>query len=240
LVAVSTHLRLDVLGGFSMKIGDEALHLPGNAQRLIAFVALQLRPVSRARIAFTLWPDRTEAHAFGSLRSALFELRRPGHDLLRVSDTHAELDPALAVDAHDLLSLVDSIRSDASAWVESAPGRELLEAELLPDWYDDWVLVARERFLELRVESLETLCRAQIEAGMPAEAIATGLSALRADSSRESTTRLLIEAQLALGNRAQALAHYRRLELSLCELGLLPSAATIALLPSIVTSLTLG
>jgi DNA-binding SARP family transcriptional activator len=124
--------------------------------------------------------------------------------------------------------------------VESSRGRDLLEAELLPEWYDDWVLVERERFLELRIESLETLCRAQLDAGMPAEAVATGLAALRADSTRETTTRLLIAAQLALGNRAQALAHYRRLEMSLRELGLLPSALTMALLPSIVTSLTLG
>src|SRR5262249_38309082 len=67
--------RLALLGGFSLSRGGEELRLPGSAQRLVAFLALQERPVPRRRIAFTLWPDASERHANGSLRAALFRLR---------------------------------------------------------------------------------------------------------------------------------------------------------------------
>ncbi len=240
LVAAPSHLRLSMLGGFSLTAGSDVARLPRNAQRLLAYVALQRRPVSRDRIAFSLWPGGTEAHALGSLRTALFELRRPGHDAVEATDGHLQLSPGLAVDVHDLLSLVDRIRSGWAGGGEPLVPRELLEAELLPEWYDDWVLVERERYLELRVEALETLCRAQLKAGRTAEAVSTGLAAVRVDPTRESSTRLAIAAQLAVGNRAQAMAHYRRLEEALRELGLAPSAVTSALVSGLATSLTLG
>jgi DNA-binding SARP family transcriptional activator len=239
-VAASSQRRLSLLGGFSLTAAGEVVRLPGNAQRLLAFVALQGRAVSRARVAFTLWPDGTEAHAYGSLRSALFELRRPGHDLLRVNESQAQLAPGVAVDAHELLALLDVIGSGWTAGLEPAVPRRLLEAELLTEWYDDWVQVERERWLELRLQALETLCRLQLDAGLPSEAVATGLAAVRADPTRESSARLVIAAQLAMGNQAQAMAHYRHLEAGLRELGLVPSAVTMALVSSIASSLTLG
>lgn len=35
-----------------------------------------------------------------------------------------------------------------------------LAGELLPDWYDDWVLIERERFRQLRLHALDALCEA--------------------------------------------------------------------------------
>jgi SARP family transcriptional regulator, regulator of embCAB operon len=240
LVAPSAQLRLSVLGGFSLRAADRSVRLPGTAQRLLAFVALERRPMPRDRVAFTLWPNGTEAHAHGSLRTAIFELRRPGYDLLRLTDGEAQLAPGLAVDLDDMLSLVDLIRAGGVHDALEAAGRDLLEADLLPGWYDDWVIARQERHRELRIQTLEHLCRAHLDAGQYADAVSTGSAAVRADPTRDSSTRLTIAAYLATDNVAQAVAQYRRLEDRLRELGLVPSPRTTALITSIAGTLTLA
>jgi DNA-binding SARP family transcriptional activator len=238
LVGASAQLRLNVLGGFSLRSADATVHLPRSAQRLLAFVALQRRSVPRDQVAFTIWPDVTETHAYGSLRTALFELRRPGHDLLRVTGGDAHLAPGLMVDLEEMLSLVDRIRAEGIRGPLPAVERDLLEADLLPGWYDDWVIAQQEGHRELRVQTLERLCRAQMDAGRYADAVATGSAAVRADPTRDSSARLIIAAHIATGNDAQAIVQYHRLEDHLRELGLTPSARTTALIASIAGTLT--
>lgn len=240
VASASTQLRLDILGGFSLREADRTVHLPGTAQRLLAFVALQRRPVARDHVAFTLWPDGSEAHAHGSLRTALFELRRPGHDLIRVVDGETSLAPDVAVDLEEMLSLVDVIRAHDGRGALPVVERDLLEADLLPGWYDDWVVAQQDLHHELRIDMLERLCRAQLDAGRYAEAVATGSSAVRADPTRDSSSRLTIAAHLATGNDAQAVVVYHRLEDRLREFGLVPSPRTSALIASIAGTLTLA
>jgi DNA-binding SARP family transcriptional activator len=240
LVSASAQLRLNVLGGFSLRSADRAVHLPGAAQRLLAFVALQRRPVARDQVAFTLRPDVSETHAHGSLRTALFELRRAGRDLLCVTGTDLHLGPGLVVDLEEMLALVDMIRADRIRGALSGVEKDLLEADLLPAWYDDWVIAQQERHRELRVQALERLCTAQMEAGRYADAVSTGSAAVNADPTRDSSARLIIAAHIATGNDAQAIVQYRRLEDRLRELGLVPSARTSALVASIAGTLTLA
>jgi len=42
---------------------------------------------------------------------------------------------------------------------------ETFVGDLLPDWYDDWVLIERERFRQLRLRALEALCERLPRAG---------------------------------------------------------------------------
>ena len=240
LAGASTQFRLDILGGFSLRAADRTVHLPRTAQRLLAFVAIQRRPVARDQVAFALWPDGSEAHAHGSLRTALFELRRPGHDLLRVVDGDASLGPDVVVDLEEMLSVVDMIRTHEGRGALPVIERDLLEVDLLPGWYDDWLVAHQERHRELRILALERLCRAEMDAGRYAEAVSTGAAAVRADQTRDSSTRLTIAAHLATGNDAQAIALYRRLEGHLREFGLAPSPRTTALIASIAGTLTLA
>src|SRR5580765_8556363 len=76
--------ELVLMNGFSLRSRGTVQRLSASAQRLVALVALQGRSVTRRRAAFTLWPDSSEAHAYGSLRTALFRLRSvcPGESLL--------------------------------------------------------------------------------------------------------------------------------------------------------------
>jgi DNA-binding SARP family transcriptional activator len=219
------HSQLVMMDGFSLRSGGAIRRLPASAQRLVAFVALQGRAVSRQRAAFTLWPDASETHAYGSLRTALFRLRAvcPGGSVLESRDDF-ELSASVGVDVRRVYELAARIESLGDRAGEAKELGLLLEGgELLPDWYEDWVLVERERFHELRVRALETLCELHLASGEMAAAIGCASAAVRADPLRESSRRMLIHALLVEGNRVEALAHHSQFRQLLEPLGLVPS-----------------
>jgi len=107
----------------------------------------------------------------------------------------------------------------------------VLAEELLPDWYDDWVLEERESLRHLRLLALEAAANTLIGARSYPEAARAAIAAVRADPLRESSTRLLIRAYLAAGNLAEALHQFRAFRLRLArELGLEPSPQMMELM----------
>ena len=84
-----------------------------------------------------------------------------------------------------------------------------VSGEILPDWYDDWLLIERERFRQLRAHALERLCERLTAAGRFGEAMEAGLAAVKDEPLRESAHRAVIRVCLAEGNRADALRQYR-------------------------------
>ena len=213
------------MDGFSLRADGVIRRFPLSAQRLLAFVALQGRAVSRQRAAFTLWPDATETHAYGSLRTALFRLRAvcPGGSVLKTREDF-ELSASVGVDVRRVYELAATLDSPGDRAKEARELEVLLDSgELLPDWYDDWVLVERERFHEMRVRALETLCQSHLVSGEVTAAIGCASAAVRADPLRESSRRMLIGALLVEGNPVEALAHHRQFRELLHPLGLKPS-----------------
>ena len=80
--------------------------------------------------------------------------------------------------------------------------------ELLPDWYDDWVMIERERLRQLRLHALEIVCRRLAAMRLFGPAVDAGLAAVLDEPLRESAQRALIEAHLAEGNRSEAIRQY--------------------------------
>jgi DNA-binding SARP family transcriptional activator len=228
-------VRLGLLGAFDLNIAGDTVSLPMNGQRLLAFLALQGRSLTRSFVAGSLWLDSTDDRAAGSLRSALWRLRRQGQLVEANGEkiglvSHAAVDVTAAVaQAHRLLDPA----SDDCPRLDDV----LLRDDLLPDWYDDWVAVERERFRELRVHALERLCDRLIASKRFGEAIETGLAVARSEPLRESAHRMLIRIHLAEGNRGEALAQYRRFRALLHdELGLEPSPEMAALVATVTVS----
>jgi DNA-binding SARP family transcriptional activator len=215
---------------FELSCAGEPVPLPVSAQRLLAFLALRARPQSRMHVAFTLWPGASEAHAYGSLRSALFRLQATGCRLVRVTKDQLELAPEVSVVFRERIAAAERVlagEDDAEA-IGFDPA--YLTGELLPDCYEDWVLIERARYHELRLRALEALCDRELRAGRVPRAVAAGLAAVRVDPLRDSARRALIRAHLAEGNNAEALAQYRDFELQLSDqLGLQPSSEMIKL-----------
>jgi Bacterial transcriptional activator domain len=97
--------------------------------------------------------------------------------------------------------------------------------DLLPDWYDDSLVVERERLRELRVRALERVCEPFTALRSFGPAIEAGLAAVHSEPLRESAHRSLIGVYLAEGNQAEALRAYRAYrDLLHYELALEPSA----------------
>ena len=113
----------------------------------------------------------------------------------------------------------------------------MLRDDLLPDWYDDWLAFERERFRQLRIHALESLCERLIALERFGEAIETGLAVVTAEPLRESAHRILIRIHLAEGNGAEALGQYRRFRALLHdELGLEPSPEMRTLVAAVTDS----
>jgi hypothetical protein len=71
--------------------------------------------------------------------------------------------------------------------------------ELLPGWYEDWVLVERKRLRQLRMHALEALAEKLTEAGRYGVAMPAAYAAVRADPVRESAHRAVVRVHLAEG-----------------------------------------
>jgi DNA-binding SARP family transcriptional activator len=216
-------VQLGLLRGFELRRGGGLVDLPLSAQRVIAFLALHDRPLQRLYVAGNLWLDSSEERANASLRTALWRLGRPSCQLVESSTTHLALAPHVAVDVRDARDAAQRLIEHTEP--TNASVRTLYGAgELLPDWYDDWVLIERERFRQLRLHALERLCEEHTAAGRFAEAAEAGLAAVEGEVLRESAHRVLIKLYLAEGNLGEALRQYRFFRGVLNEqLGLEPS-----------------
>lgn len=214
-----TGLRLEILGSFALRNGGDALVVPMDAQRLVAFLALHPHPLPRPYVAGRLWPNKTDARALGSLRSALCRGNSQGRGLVETIDNRVVLGKDVAVDFREASALAHRLVTGVQETVDEVEA-SLLAPELLPGWYDEWLATEREVFRELRVHALERAAAAALAHGRLGAALEATLAAIAADPVRESAHRLLIEVFLAEGNASKALRHYRQIHQ---ELGMQPS-----------------
>jgi DNA-binding SARP family transcriptional activator len=179
------------------------------AQRLVALLAVHDRPLLRAFVAGTLWPDKTDVRSLANLRSVLWRLRRPEDDLVQSCGSHIKLADTVDVDVRRLVRL----STDLLTGSDVAPSRETIQVltagEFLPGWYDDWVLGERERLRQLLQHAMEAMCTRLTELNRHGEAVDVGLAAVAADPLRESARAALIAAHFAEGNVVEAIRQYR-------------------------------
>ena len=200
-------VRLSLLSAFALECDGETVHLPSTAQRVLAFVALHRRAVRRSYVAGSLWLDSPEERAYANLRSALWRLRRDGSRLVDVDGSELALARGVVVDLRVREELARGVvaGTQSGGTVDAA----LFEGDLLPDWYDDWVVIEREHYRQLRLHALDSLCERLTAAGRLDEALEAGLAAVAGEPLRESAQRALIRVHLAEGNRGEAIRQYR-------------------------------
>jgi DNA-binding SARP family transcriptional activator len=213
-------LRLELIGGFRLLRDGSPVALMADAQRLMAYLALN-GPAARLVTAGTLWPEVTEARALGSLRTAVWRCNRAVGGLV-TSHRHG-------------IELSDRVRSDVADLLDSGHDSPFTRSDppcgdLLPGWYDDWVLFERERLRHRRLHALERAAAELTAAGHFAASLERALSAVRTDPLRESARRAVIAVHLAQNNLAEAMREYRRFRaLLLDQLGIEPSEDLAAL-----------
>jgi DNA-binding SARP family transcriptional activator len=227
--------ELHLLSGFAVIVGDRTIPLISSAQRLLAFLAMQARSVSRGYVAGVLWPDTSMIKANANLRSTLWRAQRSCGELIDASSQQLTLAAGVIVDVHRAQAYARRLL-DHRTRCDDIPGASVvadLTADLLPDWHDDdWVLVEREQYHQLRLHALEALCERLTAIGRFGQAVDAGLAAVRAEPLRESAHEALMKAHLAAGNRWEAVRQYDRCRCLLRdELGLEPSPQVQRLLP---------
>jgi DNA-binding SARP family transcriptional activator len=219
-----------VLGGLSVTCGDARLAVPPGSRRLLAHLALHPAGVDRRSAAGLLWPAVGEARAAGNLRSALWRLQQVGCPLVEAELSVLRLREDVEVDLRRLEAWAARVLAGTPEPEDLAvdPG-PIAELELLPGWYDDWLLAVRER-LQLRLlHALEALSRLLREAGRPAAAVEAVHVAVLAEPLWESGQRALIEAHQAAGDWVAARRQYDAFRSILRrEIGVEPSAELTA------------
>lgn len=240
-IQITGHMRLEGPGGVA-----EASDLPGRQGRLVlAVLGLEERAVPREVLAERLWPtaptrswERDLSAVVSKLRAVLartgldelvtirsdgasYELAGPGLqeqvDVRRARGAADDLEAALAVD--DVTAA-----AWAAAEVLAVTARPLLAGEDAA-----WIDEARAELARLRVRALEGAARAALARGLDDAAREHLRDALELDPFRESAHRLLMDVELAAGNRGEAVRAYERLrELLATELGVDPAPETEA------------
>lgn len=177
--------------------------------------------------------------AHSSLRSAVARLDPAAERALVVTATHLRLSDSVRVDlweseslAHKLvgphtsLKILDSVSKDLDA----------LSADLLPGWYEDWVILEAENWRQLRLHALDAFAQELSERGSYGDATFAAQAAVQADPMRESARAALIKVHIAEGNISEALIEFARYKETLMnELNLEPTPGLKTLLDEYLT-----
>jgi len=215
-------------------------------QELLSYLLIHRdRPHSREALASLLWGDTSTEKSKKYLRQALWHL----HAALNCDSRNTS--EVLMVD-HDWLSLnpcsnlwtdvADFERAFAAA--EGIPGRQLdaekalllkdavtlYNDDLLPGYYQDWILFERERLQNMYLLMLDKLLVYLQFRGEYEKAQGYGATILRYDPARERTHRQLMHLYSLAGDRTSALRQFERCAHALNqELGVKPERKTVEL-----------
>jgi DNA-binding SARP family transcriptional activator len=228
-------LRLALIGGFVLWQGSRELEIASSGQRLIALLALSDRPVGRPSVAGTLWPDVSTGRSLADLRTTLWRVKQSSdHVIVASTSSLLGLNTDVEVDVRNLVVFARRLNHAGTASgtmnLDSVSLAELT-GDLLPDWYDNWLLDKREELRQTRLHALENVARGLSACGRHAEAIQTALAAIRLEPLRETAHRTLIETHLAEGNWSEACRQFHRCrQLFWEELGVEPSESMRLLL----------
>lgn len=230
---------LRLLGAWRLLSNGQPAHVSSRQQRLLTALALT-GARSRVAVAGLLWPAHTDAHAAGNLRATLWHISHELPGVLADTDGLLSISPQVDVDLWNLRTSVKDL--SAGTLPPSADlVEQLKDAELLPGWYEDWVLFEQEHVQRLRLSALDRLASELLDRGDLELAAAAATSAVGIEPLRESSHRLLIESLLAAGNVAAAIRDFNTYQANLqAECSATPSKALVDLVAAARTDGTDG
>jgi DNA-binding SARP family transcriptional activator/tetratricopeptide (TPR) repeat protein len=256
-----TMLRVHLFGGLKLAWDDDPLPtIPGpTARSLFAYlVTYRDRSHTRDLLAGTFWPDLPDATARRRLSKALWQIRRTfrlAPDAGRQSRSGGirslpvalvteggtvQINPSLSLwlDAEEFEQQVIDSRQQAFGPAVDGLLRAvgLYRGGFLAGYYHDWVLVERERLLEMLLEALSRLVVGYKVQGELASALRYARRLVAEEPWREEAHREVMQLCHLLGEDAEALKQFETCCQSLArELGAEPSPETVALADEIAT-----
>jgi predicted ATPase/DNA-binding SARP family transcriptional activator len=226
-------LEVRLLGQFEVRRDGAPIVVASRpAQSLFAFFLLNPGVEHRReKLAGLLWPEATEQNARSNLRHALWQLRAA----IEAKKSRRVTQPHLLVDD---ISIAWNTKSeywlDASAILagalENAPSDDQIKAldqyrgELLPGFYDDWVVLERERLRSVYEQRMTRLLDRLQEEGRWATVVEAAERWIALGLVPEAAYRAMMIAYSQLGDRSKVAGTWQRLVETLRkELGVEPS-----------------
>jgi SARP family transcriptional regulator, regulator of embCAB operon len=236
--------QLQLLGAWALCRDGMPVPIRHREQRLLAALALNGgRP--RHYIAALLWPESTDNRAAGNLRAAAWNLDRAAPGLLIHDRTHMQLADGVSVDVGHLMDAAHDLLTPRTLGGGEVDYLGLLHTlsreELLPGWYDDWLMFERSRLQELRQQALEQLSDLLSERGDVPAALQAAHAAVAIEPLRESAQRSLIKVHIRAGNHSDAVRCYADFRSRIRgELGVGPSHQLESLVSPLVGTMPPG
>ncbi|CCH78453.1 Transcriptional regulator, SARP family [Nostocoides japonicum T1-X7] len=232
-------LRVEVMYQFRVLAAGRVVTLPIACEQVVARLVVEDRPCPRPALARGSWPDRSDRDAGALLRRALWRVNRDVPGLLEGDGRQVGLATGVDIDLAEVQRLSEAVNQGAPP--ASAHAVRLLQGDLLPQWSEPWLEAPRESLRQVRLHTLESLARNDLDAGRPVGALLASLAAVGIDPLRESAHRIVISAHLAEGNVSEAYRHYAQYrDLLWAEMRLRPSARLEGMLSDGAQVLPLG
>jgi DNA-binding SARP family transcriptional activator/pimeloyl-ACP methyl ester carboxylesterase len=241
-----TALHVQLTGELRVEADDRVLdasRLGGERARLVfALLVLERgRPLTRDELADVVWEERLPPTWRPALRNVLTQVRAfvrdaglgvevvsdaPGCYRLRCPGGEVEVD--LETMERSLEQARAALKADdpAAALELAAAAREVARRPFLPGLEGSWIHDVRVRQRYALAAALEVMGEAALRRD-PSAAVGRARELIELDPVSEEGYRLLMRAQLAAGNRAEALTAYTACRAALVDaLGVEPSADT--------------
>jgi DNA-binding SARP family transcriptional activator len=226
---------ISLLGPLTIQGGKRSRRgLRARALELIAFLALRRAGAQRDEILEALWPGDDPKRSRHRLYQAVRDARRLlGEAVASERDRYWLNRDEVRVDVDELEELLNEAREarhDERRLERLEKALNLFRAEPLAGCDYRWSESDVRRLRGAYVELLEHVGRARLDADDAGGALEAAEQALAVDSLNESTWRLALEAEAALGLRESVIGRYEALCMLLDErLGLEPDRKTRSL-----------
>lgn len=222
--------QLSLLQSWQLRRGSDVVHLAARQQRLIAALAIH-GARRRSYLAGLLWPENSDPRALESLRVSLHLVSRQAPGLLIIDRSILALSSLVHVDLYDVRARIRQVREEGINGNVALYLDQLRHADLLPDWYDDWVIFEQGRLQQGRLHAFHIMGRELLARRAYEAAVESLEAALELEPLYESAVGLLIQAEIQQGNNAAAFRAYEKYRKKLSDgMGLAPSEAIRRLL----------
>lgn len=226
-------LKIFLLGQFNLQVNDLSLNVPSRpAQSLLAYLVIHPGVEHRReKLAALLWPETPESNARSYLRQALWRLRKTfagsplsWQDYLQIHDISIRFKEQSDywLDA-DQLTAPQEFQSIESM-IEVI---KLYKGELLPGFYDQWIVLERDRISAAYQQKMSNLLDCLVDMKQWNEVLMWSEDWISHGYTPEPAYRALMLAHAGKGDQSQVMTTFQRCSEALDrELGVDPSLET--------------
>jgi len=225
-------LEVRLLGTFEVKDKKKPINISSRpAQSLFAYLILSAgKSHRREKLAGMLWPDSLEETARDNLRHALWRVRKalpasrqPKVEYLITDDLSISFNASAEywLDAAELEKLSENASADELMSVLSE-----YQGELLPGFYDEWVVLEREHLNSIFEQKMARLMSLLQDEKRWLDILDWGERWIKLGQKPEPAYRALMSAHAAKGDMSKVAATYDRCVKSLKEFSIEPSEQT--------------